>query len=48
LRTRRGFGRIVGSVFERLKSMDQVLEALFGDLPHGKPVVIEEEGKEEP
>jgi hypothetical protein len=46
LRTRRCSERIIGSVFERLKSMDQVLEALFGELPHGKPVVIEEEEEE--
>lgn len=31
-----------GSAFRRLDAMDQVLEALFGDLPHGKPPVIED------
>jgi hypothetical protein len=36
--------RIVnGSAFRRLETVDQVLEAMFGDLPHGKPVTIEEE-----
>jgi hypothetical protein len=38
-----------GSAFRRLDSVDQVLEALFGNMPHGEPpVIVDVEGSDEP
>jgi hypothetical protein len=35
-----------GSAFRRLETVDHVLEAMFGELPYGKPIAIDEEEPE--
>jgi hypothetical protein len=44
--TREAHRIVNGSAFQRLETVDQVLEMLFGKLPHGRPIIVEED--EEP
>jgi hypothetical protein len=39
---------VTGSAFQRFETVDRVLEAMFGELPQGKPVTIEDEDSDDP